>query len=196
MPVWPGDTHFAQEETWSIGPGCPVRVSKVTLSTHCGAHADAPAHYDAAGVAVAGLDLGRYLGPARLIDVVEAGPLIGPEHVRPALTADCPPRLLLRTYARAPTGWDDEFTAVAPETIALLARHGVLLVGIDTPSLDPMTSKSMDAHHAVRRHGLSILEGLVFDAAVAGDWELIALPLKLADLDAAPVRAVLRRPVP
>lgn len=66
------------------------------------------------------------------------------------------------------------------------------LIGVDTASLDPETSKTLDAHHAVQRRGLSILEGLVFDDVDAGDYELIALPLKLVGLDAAPVRAVLR----
>ena len=68
----------------------------------------------------------------------------------------------------------------------------MFLIGVDTPSLDPESSKTMDAHHTVRRHGLSILEGLVLDEVAPGDYELIALPLRLADLDAAPVRAVLR----
>ncbi|NUO88387.1 MAG: arylformamidase, partial [Cupriavidus sp.] len=85
-----------------------------------------------------------------------------------------------------------EFCAVSPDTIALLAAHGVQLVGIDTPSLDPQDSKTMDAHNAVRRHGLAILEGIVLDQVDAGDYELIALPLRFAALDASPVRAVLR----
>jgi arylformamidase len=114
---------------------------------------------------------------------------VEPEHVRDAL-ADAPARVLLRTYAQMPqTTWDDHFPAVAPETIELLAAHGVRLIGVDTASLDPQTSKTMDAHHAVGRHGLAILEGEV----PAGDYELIALPLKFASLDASPVRAVLRR---
>jgi arylformamidase len=50
----------------------------------------------------------------------------------------------------------------------------------------------MDAHHAVRAHGMAILEGIVLDDVAAGDYELIALPLKLAGMDASPVRAVLR----
>ena len=76
--------------------------------------------------------------------------------------------------------------------IDAMAAAGVALVGVDTPSLDPQESKTMDAHLAVRRHGLGILEGLVLDDVPEGDYELIALPLKLAGLDAAPVRAVLR----
>ncbi|HLY56403.1 MAG TPA: arylformamidase [Stellaceae bacterium] len=192
IAVFPGDTAFAQERSWTIGPGCPVNVSRITLSTHTGAHADAPLHYSADGAPVEGLALDRYLGPCRVIDVRGAGALVRPEAVEPAL-AGTPPRVLLRTYERAVVeSWDPGFTAIAPETIDRLAAAGVVLVGIDTPSVDPADSKTLHAHNAIRRHGMSILEGLVLDAAAAGDYELIALPLRLSDLDAAPVRAVLR----
>jgi len=106
---------------------------------------------------------------------------------------DVPPRVLLRTYRRAPLErWDSAFCAVAPQTIDLLAAHGVELIGIDTPSLDPQDSKTMEAHHRIRAHRMAILEGIVLDAVEAGDYELIALPLKFTTLDASPVRAVLR----
>jgi arylformamidase len=118
--------------------------------------------------------------------------LVEPKHIAYAL-ADLPPRVLLRTYQNAPqTAWDTAFSAVAPETIALLAQHGVRLIGIDTPSLDPQESKTMDAHHAVRIKQMAILEGIVLDAVAPGDYELIALPLKLSGMDASPVRAILR----
>ena len=58
------------------------------------------------------------------------------------------------------------------------------LIGIDTPSLDPQESKTMDAHHRVRAHRMAILEGIVLDDVPPGDYELIALPLKFATLDA------------
>ena len=194
-PVWPGDTAYQENRVWNISHECPVTVSRLTLSTHTGAHADAPSHYDPAGKPVGGLDLERYLGPARVVDVRHCGGVILPRHARVALAgANCPPRLLFRTYERAPIDrWDSGFASVDPDTIDALAAAGVFLIGVDTPSLDPETSKTMDAHHAVRRHGLSILEGLVLDEAEAGDYELIALPLKLMNADAAPVRAVLRR---
>jgi len=196
IPVWPGDTAYEEVRTWAIGPGCPVNVARVTLSTHTGAHADAPLHYDAEGAPVGGLDLGTYLGPARVVDVVGRGALVRPEHVADRLTGT-PPRVVLKTYARNPVErWDPAFTAVHPRTIDLLAAHGVRLVGIDTPSLDPQESKTMDAHGRVRAHRLGILEGLVLDGVEPGDYELIALPLKLANLDAAPVRAVLRELAP
>jgi arylformamidase len=196
IPVWPGDTPYEEARVWQHGPGCPVTVARITLSTHTGAHADAPLHYDPAGAPVGGLDLGRYLGPCRVVHAIGARPLVEPAHVADALASGVE-RLLIRTYARAPLQrWDPDFAAVAPATVELLARHGILLIGIDTPSLDPQESKTMDAHKAVRRYGLSILESLVLDAVEPGDYELIALPLALAGLDAAPVRAVLRRPAP
>jgi arylformamidase len=115
-----------------------------------------------------------------------------PQHLAGSLD-NLPPRVLLRTYRTAPTvTWDSAFCAVAPETIDLFASKGVKLVGIDTPSLDPQESKTMDAHHRIRAHRMAILEGIVLDAVAPGDYELIALPLKLTTLDASPVRAVLR----
>jgi len=192
-PVWPGDTPFDHAPAWQLDEHCPVNVGRITMSPHTGAHADAPLHYAADGAPIGDVPLDAYLGPCRVIHCIGAAPRVEPHHIEAALS-DVPPRVLLRTYAHAPQAtWDAAFCAVAPETIALLARHGVKLIGIDTPSLDPETSKTMDAHHAVRDHRLAILEGIVLDDVPAGDYELIALPLRLATLDASPVRAVLRQ---
>lgn len=192
IPVWPGDTPFSAEPTWKIEHGCPVHVSRVSMSTHTGSHCDAPSHYDPDGEAIDAVPLDAYLGPCRVIDCIGAK-RIAPHHVAHALE-NSPVRVLMRTYDKAPREhWDAGFASIAPETIALLARHGVVLIGIDTPSLDPQESKTMDAHHAVRAARIAILEGIVLDAVEPGDYELIALPLKLAGLDASPVRAVLRR---
>lgn len=191
LPVWPGDTCFHAETTWQFSASCPVQVSRLQMSTHTGAHCDAPSHYDPAGVAIDRVALDAYLGPCRIIDCVGVRHVL-PAHLSGHLEA-LPERVLLRTYATAPqTRWDPDSASVDPATIDLLADHGVRLVGIDTPSLDPQQSTSMDAHHAVRRHGMAILEGVVLDSVPVGDYELIALPLKLAGMDASPVRAILR----
>jgi arylformamidase len=191
-PVWPGDTPVGIERVWRMEAGSPVNVARITLSPHTGAHADAPLHYDAEGAPIGEVALDTYLGRCRVIDCIGAAPAVTPGHVAGHL-ADAPPRVLLRTYARAPLdAWDPHFCAVAPETVDLLAKSGVRLIGIDTPSLDPQESKTMDAHQRIRAHRMAILEGLALDAIAPGDYELIALPLRLATLDASPVRAVLR----
>jgi arylformamidase len=191
-PVFPGDTPYRQEWAATIAPGCPVNVSSLTLSPHIGAHADAPLHYDPAGAPVGALDLAPYLGPCRVIHAIGKGPLVFWADLAHAVD-QLPPRVLVRTYDRMPVDrWDPQLAAFAPATIERLADAGVQLVGIDTASIDPAASKALDSHQAVRRRGLRVLENLVLDDGPEGDYELIALPLKLMTADASPVRAVLR----
>jgi arylformamidase len=191
-PVFPGDTAYSQQWCATIGPGCPVNVSAITLSPHVGAHADAPLHYDASGAAIGDVSLDAFLGPCRVINAIGCGPLITWDDIAHAVDDTLPTRVLVRTYAQAPEQWDGQLAAYAPDTIERLADRGVLLVGIDTASIDPADSKTLDSHQVIRRRGLRVLENLVLDHVPEGDYELIALPLKLTTADASPVRAVLR----
>ena len=192
-PVFPGDAHYEQRWAATLAPGCPVNVSTITLSPHTGAHADAPLHYDPDGVAVGALDLAPYLGACRVIHAIGVAPLVQWQHLEHAIDDALPPRVLVRTYARMPAErWDEALAAYAPQTIERLADRGVMLVGIDTASIDPAPSKTLDSHQVIRRRGLRVLENLVLDDVPEGDYELIALPLKLTTADASPVRAVLR----
>lgn len=194
IPVWPGDSEYSFVSTWQIEDGCPVKVSKITMSTHTGAHCDAPSHYDVNGKAIDQVDLTTYIGACRVIDCIGMR-LVEPQHIA-AYLAGVPQRVLLRTYRNAPQmRWDSDFPCIHPASIELLAQHGVRLIGIDSPSLDPQDSKTLDSHLTVKKHNMAILEGIVLDQVEAGDYELIALPLKLAGLDASPVRAILR-PLP
>ena len=190
-PPFPGDQAYEQRWTARIGPGCPVNLSALTLSPHLGAHADAPLHYADGAPAIGEVALEPYLGPCRVIHAIGCGALVEPRHIEHAM-ANLPPRVLVRTCERAPTAWSDDFSAYAPETLELLAARGVKLVGIDSQSVDPATSKTLDSHHVLLRHDLRVLENLVLDAVPEGDYELIALPLKLAHACASPVRAILR----
>ncbi len=191
-PVFPGDTAYSQVWSATLSPDCPVNVSAITLSPHTGAHADAPLHYEPDGAAVGALDLLPFLGTCRVIHVIDKGPLIEWPHIAHALE-NLPPRVLVRTYQRMPQDrWDAQLAAFAPETVSRLADMGVQLIGIDTASIDPADSKTLPSHQVIRARGLRVLENLVLDDVPEGDYELIALPLKLMTADASPVRAVLR----
>ena len=191
-PVFPGDTPYSQAWAATITPDCPVNVSALQLSPHVGAHADAPLHYDPAGEAVGALALEPFLGPCRVIHAIACGPLIEWRHIAHAVDK-LPTRVLVRTYERMPQDhWDGALSAYAPDTVERLADLGVVLIGIDTASIDPADSKALPSHQVIRRRGLRVLENLVLDAVPEGDYELIALPLKLTQADASPVRAVLR----
>ena len=190
LPVWPGDTEFTHERTWKMADGSPVNVSRLTMSTHSGTHADAPLHYDEAGLDSASSALEPYIGECLVVDARGVGAAIEVGDLPHLHSAD---RVLFRTYETFPhEAWETGFTAIAAETIRWLSLQGVRLVGIDTPSIDPQDSKTMDAHKAVLAADMRILEGLVLDDVPEGRYELIALPLPLAGADASPIRAILR----
>ena len=191
-PVFPGDTAYRQEWVATIGPGCPVNVSALTMSPHVGAHADAPLHYDPEGAAIGAVDLQAFIGPCRVVHAIGCGPLVKPEHLAYAMQNPTE-RVLVRVYQRMPQDrFDDALPAFAPETIEWLADHGVVLIGTDSASVDPAQSKALESHQVLRRRGLRVLENLLLDDVAEGDYELIALPLRLSSADASPVRAVLR----
>jgi arylformamidase len=194
-PVFPGDTAYAQQWVANIGPGCPVNVSAVTLSPHVGAHADAPLHYDPSGQTIGDVPLDAFIGPCRVIHAIGCGPLVECRHIEHAMH-DVPERVLIRVYERMPqTAFDPALPAFAPATVERLADLGVKLIGIDSASIDPADSKPLPSHQVIRQRGLRVLENLLLDDVPEGDYELIALPLKLTSADASPVRAILR-PLP
>ena len=192
--VFPGDNGYSSEWIMRLSQGASCNVSTMRMSVHCGTHADAPLHYDEGGIDAASLDLSAYLGPCRLIDAASTG--------RPSLVdSGCltseslagMERVLLRTRADHDANeFDPEFTALGPKAAQTLVDAGVRLVGIDTPSMDHCASTDLSAHRVLATGGLCLLENLDLTRVPAGDYELIALPLKIVGGDAAPVRAVLR----
>ena len=191
-PVFPGDTPYTQQWAATLAADCPINVSAITLSPHVGAHADAPLHYDPQGMAVGTLDLAPFLGRCRVIHALDAAPIITLAHLQHALT-DLPPRVLVRTYRQFPIAqFDTQLTGFDSACVQHLADLGVQLIGIDSASIDPAESKQLPSHQVIRQRGLRVLENLLLDDVPEGDYELIALPLKLMTADASPVRAVLR----
>ncbi|MBI4718095.1 MAG: cyclase family protein [Planctomycetes bacterium] len=191
LKVWPGDTPPTREVLCDIRRGANITLSTLHATVHLGAHADGPNHYGADAPAIDERALDYYLGPCQVIGVgVERGSRIAPDALNAAVAA---PRVLLRTGTFPdPTRFNEDFAACSPALIDFLAARGVTLIGIDTPSIDLFTSKDLPAHHAVLRHDMAILEGVVLSDVPDGLYELIALPLRLAGFDASPVRAILR----
>ncbi|MED4203663.1 arylformamidase [Neobacillus mesonae] len=190
--VWPGDTPFSYKVTWSKEESGSVNVGQITMSTHTGTHIDAPFHFDNDGKRVIELDVNLYIGRARVIHLPKPSS-IGIKELS-GVELEGVTRLLIRTDA-----WTDRsvFPAaipeIEPELASYLAKKGVQLLGLDLPSVDPIDSKELSAHHELTRHGIHILEGLVLDHIDSGDYELAALPLSLVEADGSPVRAVVRR---
>jgi arylformamidase len=191
--VWPGDVPFSRAVALDMHQGHNLTLSSVTTTVHVGAHADAPSHYVKDAPAIDAVALEAYVGPCEVVDcLLPRHGLIRPEHCAAALARGAR-RLLFRTLTQPdPDFFNTDFAAFSPEALRVMGQAGVVLVGIDTPSVDPFESKDLQAHQELMRFGIRNLEGLVLAHVAPGPYELIALPLKLAGADASPVRAVLR----
>ena len=188
---WPGDTPFSYDVAYSKTETGSVNIGKLSTSTHMGTHIDAPFHFDDNGLKVLDLPIDLYIGRARVVDV-SGKESIGRVELE-AIDFGGAERILLKTGSRPDSNvFPETFTYLRPDIGPLLKERGVRLIGVDTPSVDPETSKTVSAHHALNDNGVMILENIVLSGVEAGDYELIALPLPIKEGDGSPVRAVLR----
>lgn len=190
-PVWTGEPSLRQEFIAEIKKGDSVSVSILHSPVHIGAHADAPLHILADADSIDKVDLDSYIGKCQVIEIeCKANEIITPNHLTQPILAE---RILLKTLSFYGSGhWVDDFAVLSPELVSYLHAKEVKLVGIDTPSVDAFSSKTLDSHKLLVANKIAILEGLDLTEIPPGIYELIALPLKLVGFDASPVRAILR----
>ncbi|WP_456272124.1 arylformamidase [Bacillus sp. AK031] len=189
-PIWPGDTPFDFTLNWAKADTGSVNVGKFTFSAHTGTHIDAPFHFDNDGKKVAQLPLEQFFGDALIVEVSEKES-IGAKDLE-AFDLSYVTKLLIRTNS-----WNDRSSF--PSTITwlredigpFLKENGIDLVGVDVPSVDPLDSKELSAHHSLMENGIGILEGIILDGIETKTYELAAFPLPVEEGDGCPVRAVL-----
>jgi arylformamidase len=191
-PEWPGDTPFACRWASQIAKGESVNVSAVIGSPHVGTHADAPLHVHDGWPGSHELPLDAFVGPAAVVDVSTLEGVIEADALAYDPDTDGE-RLLLRTGRTIAGGqFPNEWPTLSEACVKTLLTRGLRLLGVDAPSVDPRESKTLPVHHMLFSANAYILENLDLRRVPVGPYELIALPLKLMALDAAPVRAVLR----
>ena len=198
---WPGDTPFQFQLTGTIAEGSSVNLGSIKTSVHNGTHADAWFHFETDGETIEKAPLETYMGRAVVVDLAEA--FLGSSGKHLITTED------LRAYSEEIAGtsrlliktgrWSDssifpnQIPVIAADVPQWLQKNGVKLLGLDLPSVDEVDSKSLPNHHALARAGVAIIESLDLKDVGSGIYNLVALPLKIASADAAPVRAVLWR---
>jgi arylformamidase len=191
LAVWPGDVTYQRKISVDFKTGGNLLLSSIQSTVHLGAHADAPNHYDPHGQGIQERKLRPYLGPCQVITVdLPHGSRITPSDLKHVKISK--ERILFKTSSFPnPQDWNTDFNALSPELIQYLAKRGVILIGIDTPSVDLSEDKELLSHQEICKNDIAILEGLVLTGVPDGDYTLVALPLKIRDADASPVRAIL-----
>tara|TARA_B100000886_G_C20333406_1_gene453401 strand:+ start:93 stop:728 length:636 start_codon:yes stop_codon:yes gene_type:complete len=188
--VFPGDTKFSRAEALSTKNGDHLTLSSINTTVHIGAHTDAPNHYHRNGCDMASRDLDFYIGECQVLEVnIAPNNRIKPEDIREEISST---RILFKTNSYPnPKRWNNDFNAISSELVEYLAKKDVKLIGIDTPSVDLANDKELEAHLSIYKNNMAILEGIILKDIVPQKYKLIALPLKIKNADASPVRAVL-----
>lgn len=190
-PVWPGDTPLSRRWLTRLQDGSNIDLSTLTTTVHIGAHADAPSHYAHGAPTIDKVSLEPYIGPCVVVDARGCAQVL-PEHCAAAIKEGAR-RILFKTRSqREGHHFETQFASFSPQAVEVMGEAGVLLAGIDTSSVDPFDSKDLPAHQVFGKFNIRNLEGLDLLDVEPGNYELIALPLKLHGFDASPVRAILR----
>ena len=193
LPVYPGDPPVSLTHHSAIARGDRYNVTTLTMTTHTGTHLDAARHCDDEGGTVDRVPLSLLVGPARVVELLQAREIDASTLSR--LPVRGHERILLKTGSSllwGKPGFQGELAHLTPEGAEYLVSCGVKLVGIDSLSVESVTGDGT-VHRLFLGGGVVILEGLNLSGISPGDYELICLPLKIADGDGAPCRAILRR---
>lgn len=188
---WPGDQAFEYHTPLTKEMTGSVNIGRITTSTHLGTHADAPFHFMENGEKILDLEIDRYIGPCKIIDLSSFAQIN--EQALKSKVTDYTERLLIRTsLPNDPERFPEDVPPITADGAAYMKTIGVKLVGVDTPSVDPISSKELIGHHSLFNQDINILENVMLDQVDEGDYELIALPLPLQDADGSLVRAVIK----
>jgi arylformamidase len=191
-PEWPGDTPWSCGWSATIANGASVNLSSITSSPHVGTHADAPVHVRDGWPGSHELPLEAFYGPAVVIDVSDMQGEIGFDRIEPLIAAYRLERLILKTGCTVAAGaFPEDWPFISEACARTLIGLGVKLFGVDAPSVDSRDSKSLAVHKMLFSGNTFILENLDLRRTPADAYDLIAFPVKMMSVDAAPVRAIL-----
>jgi arylformamidase len=192
---WPGHPRYAVDEMMSMVKGEVMNVTSVSMCSHFGTHIDAPRHYFSEGKAVDELSTEVLIGPARV--VAYDGRAHIPEDFINHLDLNGVRRLFLRTFNSRrlvkPDFYED-YIALTVGAAQALVNKGVVLLGVDGYSIGPFDpAQGIPVHRIFLGGGpdQTAIEEVNLSDIEPGDYQMVALPLRLTDLEASPARVLL-----
>jgi len=195
MAQWPGDPPFHMERAFDLEKGDAATVSHMTMCVHTGTHMDAPLHFIRNAPGIDTMPLDATIGPARVIQIKDVKSITRKELEEHSIRYG--ERILFRTRNSAQSWnsdeFDENFVYIAPDGAHYLAKCGVRTIGVDYLSVGSFRNDGDETHEILLGAGIWVIEGLNLRNVEPGEYELVCLPLKLADAEGAPARAVLRK---
>jgi arylformamidase len=192
MVAFPGDPPFRREPVLERSRGDPCEVARLTLGSHLGTHVDPPSHYLEGGATVDRIPLEALMGPGVVLDLRGMARVDRPALERSPLGDEC--RVLLKTdngSLLVGDAFTEDYVHLTEDGAQYLVERGVVLVGIDAPSIEAYQSPGARVHKTLMSAGVVILEGIDLRAVPAGACHVICLPLRVEGGDGAPARVII-----
>lgn len=178
--VFPGDPQPQGKRVLSIGNGDVCNLTEISMCAHNGTHVDAPYHFIDGEKTIDQMSLEHFVGDCYVArhtgDVTEND---AEDIVSKAAAAGAGKRILIAGRA-----------VVTAEAARVFAKAGLLLLGNESQTVGPEDAP-MEVHMILLGAGMTLLEGVVLEAASEGKYFLSAAPLNLGGSDGAPCRAYL-----
>ncbi|MDR9405565.1 MAG: cyclase family protein, partial [Halothece sp. Uz-M2-17] len=195
LPVWPGAPKVSFQRLLDIENGDIANDTNISLNVHTGTHVDAPFHFVSSGYTVEQMPLDILMGAATVVDVSDVETITVDVLENLALSADTK-RLLFRTrnsqlWEQANHTFDENFVALTAQAAQWIADQGIRLVGVDYMSVQRFHD-GPETHLNLLKAEVTVIESLNLANVSAGEYELICLPMKLAGVEGAPARVILR----
>lgn len=193
LPTWPSSEGFRTRWAMRIDDGDPANVTVYEADVHTGTHVESGLHFLRDGEPIERMPIGQFVGPAFVVEIL--GDAVTAAALEGAGVPTDARRLLVKTRnsARWASGWgafDRDYVALTTDAAQWIAGRGFELVGLDHLSIQQFDSDG-ETHRVLMRAGVAILEGLNLAGVAPGTYTLVAAPIKLTGIEAAPARALL-----
>jgi arylformamidase len=196
VPIYPGDAPAKLEFLQQMDQGGKLTLSSFALGAHTGTHVDAPMHFIKGGASLDQIPLERFIGEVRVIDCSPDATAVTAAELNKHEWKGAQ-RIFFRTrnsqnkWMTDPT-FHKDFTYIAPDAAQLLADANVQLVGIDYISAEQFGAPEPKTHRILLGKNIPIIEGLDLRDVKPGDYDLMLLPMRVVDHEAASARALIR----
>lgn len=191
MPVWKGREakRPVLTVTRDFAQGQGARETHLALDLHTGTHLDAPLHFVQGGATMDTIPLSRLIRSVKVFDLTAVSAVIREEHLA-GLAINSGDFVLLKTRNSVEDILEKDFVFISSAAAQRLVDLGVDGVGLDALGVE-RDQGDHGTHHALLGAGIVIIEGLRLAEVPEGQYLMIAAPLKISGVEAAPARVLL-----
>lgn len=163
--------------------------SRIELDMHCGTHIDAPLHMVDNGNTIDQMDLMKYYGICKVFDLTHVETAIYKKDIVD-LSIEENDIIIFKTKNSYDTTYNSQFVYIEEDAAQYLVDKKIKTIGIDAMSVE-RDKKNHPTHKILLGANIGVIEDLQLKEIVEKQYLLVALPLKINQAEASPVRAIL-----